>query len=470
LANAKKKDLFSPGRLFVRYAGFRNLIMSVITRHGLILGLGLLLGISITAGHRVAAEREGALNGQDLPLVELRSFIDVLDRVKQDYVESVEDKALLENAIRGMLSGLDPHSAYLDKDAFDDLQAGTSGEFGGLGIEVGLEDGFIKVIAPIDDTPAEKAGVKPGDLIIRLDNKPVKGLSLAEAVKMMRGKPNTKLVLTIVRSGEDKPLDITITRDIIRVKSVKSRLLEPGYGYVRVTQFQSNTARSLSQSLTNLRKENDGPLRGLVIDLRNNPGGVLNAAVEVSDVFLKQGTVVYTEGRSSGAQQKFKATPGDSLEGAPLIVLVNGGSASASEIVAGALQDHGRAVIMGEQTFGKGSVQTILPMANGTAVKLTTARYYTPNGRSIQAAGINPDIKLQRYQVSLAEDAASRLVKEADLSRHLENGDIQEKTQSDLFNTGEKKEGIPLAQSDYQLYEDLNLLKGLTLLQKSNKG
>jgi carboxyl-terminal processing protease len=470
LANAKKKDLFSPGRLFVRYAGFRNLIMSVITRHGLILGLGLLLGISITAGHRVAAEREGALNGQDLPLVELRSFIDVLDRVKQDYVESVEDKALLENAIRGMLSGLDPHSAYLDKDAFDDLQAGTSGEFGGLGIEVGLEDGFIKVIAPIDDTPAEKAGVKPGDLIIRLDNKPVKGLSLAEAVKMMRGKPNTKLVLTIVRSGEDKPLDITITRDIIRVKSVKSRLLEPGYGYVRVTQFQSNTARSLSQSLTNLRKENDGPLRGLVIDLRNNPGGVLNAAVEVSDVFLKQGTVVYTEGRSSGAQQKFKATPGDSLEGAPLIVLVNGGSASASEIVAGALQDHGRAVIMGEQTFGKGSVQTILPMANGTAVKLTTARYYTPNGRSIQAAGINPDIKLQRYQVSLAEDAASRLVKEADLSRHLENGDIQEKTQSDLFNTGEKKEGIPLAQSDYQLYEALNLLKGLTLLQKSNKG
>ncbi len=444
--------------------------MSVITRHGLILGLGLLLGISITAGHRVAAEREGALNGQDLPLVELRSFIDVLDRVKQDYVESVEDKALLENAIRGMLSGLDPHSAYLDKDAFDDLQAGTSGEFGGLGIEVGLEDGFIKVIAPIDDTPAEKAGVKPGDLIIRLDNKPVKGLSLAEAVKMMRGKPNTKLVLTIVRSGEDKPLDITITRDIIRVKSVKSRLLEPGYGYVRVTQFQSNTARSLSQSLTNLRKENDGPLRGLVIDLRNNPGGVLNAAVEVSDVFLKQGTVVYTEGRSSGAQQKFKATPGDSLEGAPLIVLVNGGSASASEIVAGALQDHGRAVIMGEQTFGKGSVQTILPMANGTAVKLTTARYYTPNGRSIQAAGINPDIKLQRYQVSLAEDAASRLVKEADLSRHLENGDIQEKTQSDLFNTGEKKEGIPLAQSDYQLYEALNLLKGLTLLQKSNKG
>jgi carboxyl-terminal processing protease len=450
---------------------FRNLIMSVITRHGLILSLGLLIGISITAGHRVAAEREIPVKAQDLPLVELRGFIDVLDRIKEDYVESVEDKALLENAIRGMLNGLDPHSAYLDKDAFNDLQAGTSGEFGGLGIEVGLEDGFIKVIAPIDDTPAEKAGVKAGDLIIRLDNKPVKGLSLAEAVKMMRGKPNTKLILTIVRSGEDNPLDISITRDLIRVKSVKSRLLEPGYGYVRVTQFQANTARSLSQSLTNLRKENAGPLQGLVIDLRNNPGGVLNAAVEVSDVFLKNGTVVYTEGRSSGAQQKFKATPGDSMEGAPLIVLVNGGSASASEIVAGALQDHGRAVIMGEQTFGKGSVQTILPMANGTAVKLTTARYFTPNGRSIQAEGIKPDIRLQRYQVSLAEDAASRLIKEADLSRHLENGAVKDNTQSDLFETDQgKKAGVPLAQSDYQLYEALNLLKGLTLLQKSNKG
>jgi carboxyl-terminal processing protease len=449
--------------------------MSVVTRHGLILGLGLLIGISITAGHRVAAERETAVKAQDLPLVELRSFIDVLDRIKQDYVESVEDRALLENAIRGMLNGLDPHSAYLDKDAFDDLQAGTSGEFGGLGIEVGLEDGFIKVIAPIDDTPAEKAGVKAGDLIIRLDNKPVKGLSLSEAVKMMRGKPNTKLILTIVRSGEDKPLDITITRDLIHVKSVKSRLLEPGYGYVRVTQFQANTARSLNQSLSNLKKQNDGPLQGLVIDLRNNPGGVLNAAVEVSDIFLKNGTVVYTEGRSRGAQQRFKATPGDSIEGAPLIVLVNGGSASASEIVAGALQDHGRAVIMGEQTFGKGSVQTILPMANGTAVKLTTARYYTPKGRSIQAAGIKPDIKLQQYEVSLAEDAASRLIKEADLSRHLENSDVLDevpnKTRSDLFETTQgKQEGVPLAQSDYQLYEALNLLKGLTLLQKGNNG
>lgn len=449
--------------------------MSVVTRHGLLLGLGLLLGISITTGHRVAAERDTAVEAQDLPLVELRSFIDVLDRIKQDYVESVEDRTLLENAIRGMLNGLDPHSAYLDKDAFDDLQAGTSGEFGGLGIEVGLEDGFIKVIAPIDDTPAQKAGVKAGDLIIRLDNQPVKGLSLSEAVKMMRGKPNTKLMLTIIRSGEDKPIDITITRDIIRVKSVKSRLLEPGYGYVRVTQFQANTARSLNQSLSNLKKENDGPLQGLVIDLRNNPGGVLNAAVEVSDIFLKNGTVVYTEGRSSGAQQRFKATPGDSIEGAPLIVLVNGGSASASEIVAGALQDHGRAVIMGEQTFGKGSVQTILPMANGTAVKLTTARYYTPNGRSIQAAGIKPDIKLQRYQVSLAEDAASPLIKEADLTRHLENSELPDqapnKTRSDLFETEQiKQQELPLAQSDYQLYEALNLLKGLTLLQKSSKG
>lgn len=444
--------------------------MSAATRHGLILGLGLILGISIAAGHRVSAERE-VVNTDDLPLVELRNFIDVLDRIKQDYVEPVEERVLLEDAIRGMLNGLDPHSSYLDEDAFKDLQVGTSGEFGGLGIEVGLEDGFIKVIAPIDDTPAEKAGVQAGDLIIRLDDKPVKGLALSEAVKMMRGRPNTEIKLTIVRAGEDKPLDITIVRDVIRVQSVKSRLLEPDFGYVRVTQFQAKTARSLGQALNNLKKQNEKPLKGVVIDLRNNPGGVLNAAVEVSDVFLDQGTVVYTEGRSNGAKQQFKATPGDLLEGVPIVVLVNGGSASASEIVAGALQDHQRAIVMGEQTFGKGSVQTILPMGNGAAVKLTTARYYTPNGRSIQAAGIEPDIKLQRYKLSLAEDATLGLIKEADLTRHLENGSVQDEIQTDAPEADATDESVSsLAQTDYQLYEALNLLKGLTLLQRRERG
>jgi len=444
--------------------------MSAATRHGLLSVLGLILAVSLTVGHLVWADRESILDSSELPLEEMRGFTEVLDRIKQDYVEPIDDKTLLENAIRGMLNGLDPHSAYLDVDAFRDLQAGTSGEFGGLGIEVGLEDGFIKVIAPIDDTPAQRAGVQAGDLIIRLDDTPVKGLTLAEAVKKMRGKPDTEIVLTIVRVGEEKPLKITIVRDIIQVKSVKSRLLEPGFGYVRVTQFQAKTARNLSQALSNLKRQNKkGSLKGVVMDLRNNPGGVLNAAVEVSDIFLEKGTVVYTEGRSEGSRQDFKATPGDMLDGAPMVVLVNAGSASASEIVAGALQDHRRAIVMGEQTFGKGSVQTILPMANGTAVKLTTALYFTPKGRSIQAEGIQPDIKLEKLQLASADMPAVELLKEANLSGHLENGKSRsDNSISDGIEVDEKNENdtASLAESDYQLYEALNLLKGLSLLQK----
>ncbi len=335
-----------------------------------VLAFGALLGASLTLGEGVLA---GKNETETLPLESLRTFTEIFAKIKNDYVEPIEDKELLENAIRGMLAGLDPHSAYLVPEDYKELQAGTSGEFGGLGIEVGMEDGFVKVISPIDDTPAYRAGVEAGDLIIRLDDTPVKGMALSDAVKIMRGKPGTDIVLTIIRDGEDKPLNITITRDVIRVTSVKSRMLEPGYGYVRISQFQSRTGENLREALAKLEDEADGSLKGLVLDLRNNPGGVLSAAVSVSDAFLREGIIVYTEGRLDDAKLKFNAKPADILNGAPLVVLVNGGSASASEIVAGALQDHHRAIIMGQKTFGKGSVQTILPMDNGSAHKLTGA-------------------------------------------------------------------------------------------------
>ena len=297
-------------------------MMRTVTRNGLLLALGLIVGFSLAAGSWVWADRAATPAGSPVPLEELRSFTEVFDRIKQDYVEPVDDKTLLENAIRGMLSGLDPHSAYLDADAFKELQVGTTGEFGGLGIEVGMEDGFIKVIAPIDDTPAQRAGIHAGDLIIRLDDTPVKGMSLSEAVKMMRGKPNTEITLTVVRTGEEKPLKIKVVRDIIQVRSVKSRLLEPGFAYVRITQFQAKTAQNLSQALSELEQQNKGSLKGVVLDLRNNPGGVLNAAVEVADEFLDKGLIVYTQGRSEDSRQNFTATPGDLLKGVPMVVLV----------------------------------------------------------------------------------------------------------------------------------------------------
>jgi len=303
----------------------------------------------------------------ELPLKELRIFANIFGRVKQDYVEPVSDRELLDHAIRGMLEGLDPHSAYLDEEHYKEIQEGTSGEFGGLGIEVGMEDGFIKVIAPIDDTPAQKAGIQAGDLIIRLDDKPVKGMSLTDAVKIMRGKPGTRIKLTIRRSGEPKPLVFEITRAIIKQASVKSRELAPGFGYVRLSQFQAPTPKDMLRAIRKLEKKAGGRLKGLVLDLRNNPGGVLQAAVAVSDAFLNEGLIVYTQGREKSSRMEFRAQPGDELEGAPLVVLVNEGSASASEIVAGALQDHKRAVIMGRTTFGKGSVQSIIPISGKIA-------------------------------------------------------------------------------------------------------
>jgi len=425
-----------------------------------------LLSLFLTPVVFANTEQESESDDGTLPLDELRIFTEVFAKVKNDYVESIDDRQLIENAIRGMLEGLDPHSAYLDKEHYDELQEGTSGEFGGLGIEVGMEDGFVKVISPIDDTPAQKAGVEAGDLIIKLDEKSVKGMLLNDAIKLMRGKPGTDIILTIVREGEEKPKEITITRNIITVKSVRGKTLEPGYAYIRVSNFQTHTAEDLRKSLEKLKKENEEGLKGLILDLRNNPGGILNAAVGVSDLFLDSGLIVYTEGRIKDSQLTFTAKPTDMIKDAPIIVLVNGGSASASEIVAGALQDHDRAIIMGGRTFGKGSVQTILPMNEESALKLTTARYYTPSGRSIQASGIEPDIIIENIRVDSTADKSTGFIKEADLTGHLDSG--QEDSETDKEKNTKKKDKSKkdepsLAETDYQLYQALNVLKGLAI-------
>jgi carboxyl-terminal processing protease len=403
---------------------------------------------------------------EPLPVDDIRVLVEVFHKIKKDYVEAIDDKELIENAMRGMLAGLDPHSAYLDEDDYTDLQEGTAGEFGGLGIEVGMEDGFIKVIAPIDDTPAQAAGIQSGDTIIRLDDMPVKGVSLNDAVKKMRGKPGTAIELTVVRDGEERPLTFSIVRALVKVKSVRSRMLEPGFGYLRISQFQAPTGDEVRRQIDELEAAagTDG-LRGLVLDLRNNPGGILGGAVSVADAFLDNGRIVYTEGRIADAQLEFSAKPPDQLAGAPLIVLVNEGSASASEIVAGALQDQGRALIMGRPTFGKGSVQTILPMNNQAALKLTTARYFTPNGRSIQAEGIKPDIVIDKLKLAEVKSGTDDSVSEADLERHLANPvDAVTKPAPAPADAAAKAE-LPLAERDYELYEALNLLKGMHLLQ-----
>lgn len=422
----------------------------------------LLLGLQLAIGQNETGDEQPD-SAQGLPLEELRTFTDVFAKIKNDYVEEVDDRKLLEDAIRGMLAGLDPHSSYLDKASYEDLQEGTTGEFGGLGIEVGMEDGFIKVISPIDDTPAQKAGIKAGDLIIKLDDTPVKGLSLNDAVNRMRGKPGSEITLTVVRNGEEKPLKITIVRDIIRVNSVRSETLEPGYGYLRISSFQANTGPDLRKEIDNLKQENSNQLKGIILDLRNNPGGVLNAAVDVVDLFLAKGLIVYTEGRDKESQLRFNAKPIDDVKDTPIVVLVNEGSASASEIVAGALQDHKRAVIVGQKTFGKGSVQTILPISNDAAVKLTTARYYTPSGRSIQASGIVPDITIDKVAVREIEDVDAGIVKEANLSGHLENQQMKDPpiTSQDPDLKGQEEDALPLSVTDYELYEGLNVLKGI---------
>ena len=442
-----------------------------------------------------------------LPIDDLRTFAEVYSAIKQGYVEPVEDKKMISNAISGMLANLDPHSSYLDADAFKDLQVGTQGEFGGLGIEVGMEDGLVKVVSPIEDTPAYRAGIKSGDLIFKLDDTLVKGLTLNDAVKKMRGKPKTSIKLSILRKGETKPLEITLVREVIKVQSVKSKLTEPGYGWVRVTQFQDNTVAELAKHLTTLYKE--GNLRGLVLDLRNDPGGLLNGAIGVSAAFLPPDVkVVSTDGRTEDAKQEFLARPRDYLRGTkedplrnlpaeikkvPMVVLVNSGSASASEIVAGALQDYKRAVIMGTQTFGKGSVQSVLPLPGNTAIKLTTARYYTPEGRTIQAKGIVPDIIVEE---SANGSNGSPRLREADLDRHLINDKEKEapkdaakpeaksdskapakpsaKPGKDKSGKDDAEDEMPVrleyaSKTDLQFQQAINLLKGLQIMQNRSK-
>jgi len=419
---------------------------------------GIVLGLTLAIGHSVYALKED----QQIPFEDLQAFTEVFSKVKSDYVESVDDKKLIEDAIRGMLSGLDPHSSYLNTSEFSDLKIGTTGQFGGLGIEVGMENGFVKVISPIDDTPASRAGIQASDLIIKLDDKAVKGMTLNDAVKIMRGKPNTDIVLTVARDGESKPLIFTITREIIRVKSVKNRMLEPGFGYVRITNFQSRTTSDLLKAVSDLQKER--ALEGLILDLRNNPGGVLNGAVGVSDAFISDGLIVYTEGRVDDSSHSYTATPGDSLNGAPLVVLINGGSASASEIVAGAMQDHKRGIIVGTKSFGKGSVQTIQELHNGSAVKLTTARYFTPNGRSIQAKGIEPDIELSTLRISADAEKSRQGFSENDLNGHLSNPNGESDTSSSDAKPAASDDN--LAETDFQLFEALNLLKGLRIMNQ----
>ncbi|TAM11838.1 MAG: S41 family peptidase [Nevskiaceae bacterium] len=427
------------------------------------LSVGVVIGIGVSLGHAVFADRSDvpvADAAHTLPVADLQNFVLVMERVRRDYVEPVSDQKLLDLALRGMLSGLDPHSSYMDKDEFKDMDAMTSGEFGGLGIEVTSDSGVVRVVSPIDDTPAAKAGMKAGDLIVKIDGTAVTGMSLADAVHKMRGKPGTKIVLTVIRKDTPKPLEVTLTREVIHVKSVRSKMLEPGYGYLRISQFSASTGDSLRKQLQELMKEKDGATKGLVLDLRNNPGGVLTAAVKVVNAFVDSGDIVSIRGRDKSSNHVWKAEAGKQIYTGPMVVLVNGGSASASEIVAGALKDDRRAVLVGTRTFGKGSVQTIMPMSNGTALRLTTARYYTPSGRSIQGEGILPDIELRPIKVD-AQDGKGLTIHESDLTGHLENSTSTEfKAQEEAAKKIDEAER-KIAKEDYDLYQGLMILKGL---------
>ena len=463
-----------------KYQGF--------TKIGLVFA-GLIVGLMLSLTYSAVAEK---MVKPQLPIEDLRAFAEVFGKIKSDYVEPVEDKKLISEAISGMLTGLDPHSTYMDVDAFKDMQAATQGEFGGLGIEVGMEDGLVKVISPIEDSPAYAAGIKSGDLIMKLDEKLVKGMTLNDAVKIMRGKPDTPITLTILRKNEAKPLLVTLVRAIIKNKSVKYKLTEPGYAYARVTQFQEHTGEDLAKAINAMHAENKGPFKGFVLDLRNDPGGLLNGAVGVSAAFLPKDTlVVYTEGRAPDSKMNLTVNPENYARGGaandymrdipadlktvPMVVLINAGSASASEIVAGALQDHKRATLIGVRSFGKGSVQTIMPMNNGAAIKLTTARYFTPKGRSIQAKGIEPD-----YYVEDGTDQSNN-IHEADLSRHLSNPKDAPSGSAKLDNSAaaaaakaklnEKKFAEasapiePASKEDLQFAQAMNFLKGKPVIK-----
>lgn len=408
-------------------------------------------------------------NTKRIPLEDVQRFSNAIGEIKKYYVKPIDDKELFDNAIRGMLTGLDPHSSYLNEEEFKELQTSTSGEFGGLGIEVTMEDGVVKVITPLVDTPAFKAGIKSGDYIIKLGKESVQGLTLKDAVNLMRGKAGTTIELTVLRKGVSKPLTFDLIREVIQIKSVKSKMLSDGYGYIRLTQFQALTGKDMLQAIELLKQQSNGKLKGLVLDLRNNPGGLLDSAIQVSDAFLgndksgKQELIVYTEGRLPGSKFTALANPGDVLDNAPIVVLINNGSASASEIVAGALKDNKRAIILGTKSFGKGSVQTVLPLDGKTGIKLTTALYYTPSGTSIQAKGIIPDIVVEEMDVpknSIKKSDATGF-SEADLSGHLINKNNPENT-----NAKNEAKSDDLIHEDYQLYAALTVLEGMALANR----
>ena len=396
-----------------------------------------------------------------LPLQDLRLFTLIFDHIRRSYVEPVTDQELFENAVKGMLRELDPHSDYLDASHFSTFRESTQGQFSGVGIEIGQENGYIKVITPIDGSPAKRAGLQAGDLVIKLDNQSIRGLSLSEAAKKMRGPKGTEVTFTIVRQGLEKTIDISVIRDTIQTRSVRSRIIEDDFAYVRIAQFQVNTGKDFVAALGELLQENSA-LKGIVLDLRNNPGGVLKASVEVVDALVNDGLIVYTEGRLNKSKQSFSATTGDITQGLPIVVLINGGSASAAEIVAGALQDQQRAIIMGTRSFGKGSVQTVLPVGKDRGIKLTTALYFTPEGRSIQAQGIEPDVVIER--ATITQLSGNARVKEADLSKHLAN----RKGSKDATNTSTKKYRSQNTE-DNQLFEALNMLKGLAIFNKAKQ-
>lgn len=451
---------FKKHPMYYSFIGFIAGIILVISGYGL-------AGVSTT---NTATITTTAPKDNSLPLNDIQRFTTAISEIKSYYVNSVTDEQLFEAAIRGMVSSLDPHSDYLNESDYKELTSLTTGEFGGLGLEVTLFQGVIKVITPIDDTPAFNAGIKPGDLIISLDNTPTDGMSLKDAVEKMRGKKGTIVNLVVIREGLKKPLTFHIVRDEIHIKSVKSKMLETGYGYIRLNQFQTDSADDLGNAVKKLQTEADGNLKGLIIDLRNNPGGLLNSAVAISDLFLdsnklgKNKLIVYTKGRVPDAQMSENATPGDLLNGAPIVILINGGSASAAEILAGALQDHNRAVLVGSKSFGKGSVQTVLPLDNTTGIKITTALYFTPNGRSIQALGIKPDIQINDVKVIKPKNDFNTInYSESNLTGHLNNAEEKNIT----TNAKTTVTNPSLIYDDYTLYEGLNILKTMSVLKNS---
>lgn len=444
---------------------YQSLALSLVTSIGLTLsGFSFAQDNPTPAPEKIASDTPSVALTNEIPLKELRLFTRIFDHIRRAYVEPISDQELLENAIKGMLGEMDPHSAYLDASSFEQLQESTKGEFTGIGIEMGSEDGFIKVIAPIDGTPAARAGLQAGDIIVKVDQESIQGLSVSEAAKRIRGPIGSPVEFTIIRAGIEKPLNITIVRDKIKSLSIRQRVIDEHIAYIRIGQFQSATGADFATALQKLR--NDTPeLNGLIIDLRNNPGGILQSSVQVVDALISDGTIVYTQGRLESSNTSYRATPGDASGNLPVVVLINGGSASASEIVAGALQDHRRAVIMGTRSFGKGSVQTILPVGDKKGIKLTTARYFTPNGRSIQAQGIEPDIIVEPATITAIKTGDR--VTEASLGGHLKN------TEQSSANKGEKSkepsdDREKSLTKDNQLFEAINLLKGLAILAPKN--